>query len=47
VEAFGEYAEQSEDRSKILEFVRAQLESESPRTRKKAREFLKRWGDTS
>jgi truncated hemoglobin YjbI len=46
VEAFGEYAEQSEDRSKILEFVRAQLESESPRTRKKARDFLQRWGDT-
>lgn len=47
VEALGEYFEDSGDRSKILEFVRAQLESESPRTRKKAREFLKRWGDTS
>jgi len=46
IEAFGEYFQDSGDRSKILEFVRAQLESESPRTRKKAREFLKRWGDT-
>ncbi len=46
VEAFGEYAEQSGDRSKILEFVRAQLESQSPRTRKKSRELLQRWGDT-
>jgi len=45
IEAFGEYFEDSGDRSKILEFVRAQLESESPRTRKKAREFLERWGD--
>jgi hypothetical protein len=46
VEAFGEYFEGSGDKSRILEFARAQLESESPRTRKKAREFLKRWGDT-
>ena len=45
VEAFGEYFDGSGDRSRILEFVRAQLESESPRTRKKAREFLKRRGD--
>ncbi len=45
VEAFGEYAERSEERSEIQEFVRAQLESESPRTRKVARELLQRWGD--
>ena len=46
VEAFGEYFAESRDRSRILEFVGAQLESDSPRTRKKAREFLERWGDT-
>jgi len=46
VEAFDEYFGESRDRSRILEFVGAQLESDSPRTRKKAREFLERWGDT-
>jgi hypothetical protein len=45
VEAFGEYAEQSGDKGKILEFIQAQLDSESPRTRKVARELLQRWGD--
>ena len=32
------------DKQKIIEFVKHQLNCESPKTRKKAREFLKKWG---
>ena len=42
IEAFSEYFEESLDKNKILDFVRAQLESKSPKTRKVAREFLKK-----
>ena len=45
VEAFNEYFEESLDKSKILDFVKAQLESKSPKTRKVANEFLKKWKD--
>ena len=41
IEAFSEYFEESLDKNKILDFVRAQLESKSPKTRKVAKEFLK------
>ena len=47
VEALGEYFQESDDKVAILEFVRGQLEGKSPRTRKKAKEFLERWGDTT
>jgi hypothetical protein len=43
IEAFSEYFEAAEDKEMILEFVRKQLESSSPKTRKKAKEFLKKW----
>ena len=45
IEAFEEYFEGSddEDRKMILEFVREQVASSSPKTRKKAKEFLKKW----
>lgn len=43
IEAFSEYFELSENKPKIVEFVEKQLESESPRTAKLAKEFLKRW----
>ena len=43
IEAFNEYFEEASDRKKILDFVKAQLESKSPKTRKVAKEFLKRW----
>jgi len=46
VEALGEFFQESHDKSRILEFVRAQLVSTSPRTRKKAQEFLKRWAES-
>jgi hypothetical protein len=41
IEAFNEYFEESSDKNKILDFVDAQLESKSPKTRKLAKEFLK------
>jgi hypothetical protein len=45
IDAFSEYFEVAEDKEMILEFVRKQLESSSPKTRKKAKEFLKKWGN--
>jgi hypothetical protein len=42
IEAFNEYFEESLDKDKILDFVKAQLESKSPKTRKVAKEFLKK-----
>lgn len=45
IEAFGQYFEEAEDRERIIEFVKEELESNSPKTRKKAKEFLERWGD--
>jgi hypothetical protein len=47
IEAFGQYFEESEDKREILEFVAAQLESRSPKTRKTAKAFLKRWGEAT
>lgn len=43
IEAFDEYYEEANDKKKIVEFVKKQLESESPKTRKKAKEFLEKW----
>jgi hypothetical protein len=43
IEAFDAYFEQSEDKTRILEFAKAQLNCESPKTRKKAKEFIKKW----
>jgi hypothetical protein len=43
IEAFSDYFEGAKNKRKILEFVREQTESKSPRTRKKAKEFLKKW----
>jgi DNA-binding protein YbaB len=43
IEAFNDYFEISKDKQKIMEFVREQIESESPKTRKIAKEFLRRW----
>jgi hypothetical protein len=46
IEAFNEYFEESSDKKKILGFVEAQLESKSPKTKKLANEFLKKWKTT-
>jgi hypothetical protein len=45
IEALDECMADSADRSNIVEFVRKQQDSESPKTRKAARAFLKKWGD--
>jgi len=47
VEAFGQYFEESDHKAEILEFVTAQLESKSPKTRKSAKSFLKKWAADS
>lgn len=41
IEAFEEYFDQSRSRKRIIEFVKQQLNCQSPKTRKKAKEFLK------
>ena len=43
IEAFDAYFEQSKDQTRIIEFVKAQLNCESPKTRKMAKEFLEKW----
>jgi hypothetical protein len=43
VAALGQYFEESEHQTEILEFVTAQLESKSPKTRKMAKAFLTKW----
>jgi hypothetical protein len=44
IESFDEYFEEAENKKKILKFVKKQLDCESPKTRKKAKEFLEKWG---
>jgi hypothetical protein len=43
IESFDAYFEESKDQARIIEFVKAQLNCESPKTRKTAREFLEKW----
>lgn len=43
IEAFNEYYKEALDKEKIIEFVKKQLESKSPKNRKKAEEFLSKW----
>jgi hypothetical protein len=45
IDSFGEFFAESNDKEMIMEFVKQQLECESPKTRKKAKEFLKKWGN--
>ena len=45
IESFSEYFAESEDKEKIMKFVHQQLNGESPKTRKIAREFLAKWGN--
>jgi hypothetical protein len=42
IEAFEEYFDQTRNKKRILEFVEKQLNCESPKTRKTAKEFFKR-----
>ena len=43
IEGFSEYFEESKDKEKIIEFVRKQLKSKSPRTRRQAEQFLRKF----
>jgi hypothetical protein len=43
IEAFNEYFGESSEKQGILDFVTAQLDSKSPKTRKASKEFLKKW----
>lgn len=43
IESFSEYFNEAKDKNKIVDFVKAQLHCESPRTKKTAKEFLKKW----
>ena len=43
IEAFDAYFEMSKDQDRIIAFVKAQLNSGSPKTRKTAKTFLKKW----
>jgi len=43
IEAFDQYFEEAENQSEMIEFVKKQLNSDSPKTRKIAEEFLERW----
>ncbi len=44
IESFDEYFEEAKDQKRILEFVKKQLKCKSPKTVKKAAEFLKKRG---
>jgi hypothetical protein len=44
VESLDEYFEEAKDKEKVIEFVKMQVGNKSPRTRKKAKEFLKKMG---
>ena len=43
IESFSEYFEHIKDKKKIIEFVKSQLDSSSPSTVKKAKNFLTKW----
>ena len=43
IESFSEYFEEAKNKKKIIVFVKNQLKSKSPRTRKKAKEFVEKW----
>jgi len=45
IEAFEAYFKKSRDQARIIEFVKAQLNCESPKTREKAKAFLKKWNN--
>jgi hypothetical protein len=45
IEDLGEYFEEAENQPEVIEFVRKQLQSQSPKTKKLAREFLKKWNN--
>jgi hypothetical protein len=45
IESFSEFFHKTKNKQKIIIFVKKQLNSESPKTKKTAKEFLSRWGE--
>jgi hypothetical protein len=45
IESFSAFYDKAQKKDEILRFVKNQLESESPKTRKSAKEFLNNWGE--
>jgi hypothetical protein len=43
ITAFNDYFDEAVDKEKIIEFVKKSLESDSPKTRRVAKDFLKNW----
>jgi len=43
IEAFDEYFEDAANKEKIIEFVKGQLDCDSPKTRKAVARFLEKW----
>ncbi len=46
IESFFKYFDNVKNKDEIINFVKNQLNSESPKTRKIANKFLNKWGDT-
>lgn len=46
IESFDKYFPEAADKQRIIAFVREQLDCDSPKTRKLARSFLKKWEGT-
>ena len=43
IESFNEYFDEAKNKEEIIKFVKKQLNCKSPKTIKKAKEFLKKW----
>jgi len=43
IESFSEFFENAQDKGIVVDFVKNQLNSESPKTRKVAKDFLRKW----
>ncbi|PNX49438.1 MAG: hypothetical protein BV457_01780 [Thermoplasmata archaeon M9B1D] len=46
IESFSEFYENAEKKDEILRFVKNQIDSDSPKTRKSAKEFLIKYGES-
>lgn len=46
IEYFSEFYENAEKKDEIIRFVKNQINSDSPKTRKSAKEFLTKWGES-
>jgi hypothetical protein len=46
IESFSEYFDKTSKKNEILGFVKKQLNSSSPKTKKTAKEFLEKWGES-